>query len=249
MLTLGFFFIALLYSIVGFGGGSSYLAVLAIAEIPYEIMPKLSLICNLLVVTGGSWHYYRNGNFNKRLVLPFVLSSVPFAFLGGLYPISEKTFMILLAASLVFAGIRLLFVERSESEVVTLPSTLSSFIVGSCLGLLSGLVGLGGGIFLSPLMLNFKWGKAKEVAATASAFIFINSLAGLAGQMLKGVPSDLLDFWPLFLAVLAGGQIGSYISNHKKVSHLFVQRGTAVLILIIGSRILYKILSTVPDLQ
>ena len=241
MLTLGFFFIALLYSIVGFGGGSSYLALLAIAEIPYELMPRLSLICNLLVVSGGCWHYYRNGNFNKRRVLPFVLSSVPFAFLGGLYPISEQTFMTLLAVSLLIAGIRLLFVRKTESELVTPPSALSSFFIGSCLGLLSGLVGLGGGIFLSPIMLNFKWGKPKEVAATASTFIFLNSLAGLGGQFLKSNQPDLLSFWPLFLAVLAGGQIGSYISNHKKISHLFVQRGTAILILIIGSRILYKL--------
>lgn len=241
MLSLGFFAIALLYSAVGFGGGSSYLALLAITQIPYEIIPKISLICNLLVVTGGCWHYARSGHFNKQLIFPFILSSVPMALIGGIYPISEQAFILLLAISLVLAALRIIFIPKIEVDNVKRPTTFVAIIIGAILGLLSGLVGLGGGIFLAPIMLNFKWGRPKEIAATASAFIFLNSLAGLSGQFIKGLPSDLLIYWPLFIAVILGGQIGSLVSNHQKISHTMVLRGTGLLILIISSRLIYKI--------
>jgi uncharacterized protein len=241
LLALSFFIIALLYASVGFGGGSSYLAMLAVVKVPFEIMPKLSLICNLLVVTGGSWHYYRQGHFNKKLILPFVLSSVPLALIGGMYPIKQETFMTLLAVSLVLAGSRLLFIPKITESEFHLPSISISIFVGAILGLLAGLVGLGGGIFLSPLMLNLKWGNPKEVAATASAFIFLNSVAGLIGQMTKGVPEGLFSYWPLFAAVIVGGQIGSWLGSHKKVSNTLIQRGTAVLILFISIRLLIKL--------
>src|SRR5674476_465352 len=112
MLALAFGLVALLYAMVGFGGGSSYLALMALFEIPYELMPKLGLICNLLVVSGGCWHFKKSGHFDKHLILPFVLSSVPMAFLGGMYPLNEKTFLSLLAVTLFMAGLRLLFVSR-----------------------------------------------------------------------------------------------------------------------------------------
>lgn len=243
MLALSFFIIALLYASVGFGGGSSYLAMLAVSEVPFEIMPKLSLICNLLVVSGGSWHYYRQGHFNKKLILPFVLSSVPFALLGGMFPIKQETFMALLAGSLVLAGLRLLFVPKIKESEIKRPSLSISVIVGAVLGLLAGLVGLGGGIFLSPLMLNLKWGKPKEVAATASAFIFLNSIAGLIGQLTKGIPEGLSTYWPLFIAVVIGGQIGSRIGTHQKMPSSLIQRGTAILILFISLRLFCKVIS------
>lgn len=242
MLAISFFVVALLYSTVGFGGGSSYLAILAVADVPYEIVPKLSLICNLLVVAGGCWHYHRKGHFNKNIILPFVLTSVPMALIGGMYPLREKTFTLLLASSLVMAGIRLLFVSGSTQGEVKSPPLAVAAIVGAALGLLSGLVGLGGGIFLSPLMLNLKWARPKEISATSSAFILLNSAAGLLGQLTKGIPGGLTEYWPLFVAVVAGGQLGSWSSNHKRFSHSLVQKGTAVLILFISTRLLYKLL-------
>lgn len=242
MLAVVFLCIAFLYATVGFGGGSSYLAVLAVSNIPFELMPKLGLICNLLVVSGGCFHYYIKGHFNSKLILPFILSSVPMAFLGGMYPIKEETFLMLLAGSLVLAGARLLFLRKPTEGYNHIPSKTVSVIVGGLLGLLSGVVALGGGIFLSPLMMNLKWGKPKEIAATASAFIFLNSFAGLAGQLTKGIPPDLWDYWPLFVAVLVGGQLGSRVGTHQLVSQHLVQRGTAILILIISSRLLYKLL-------
>lgn len=241
MLPISFFTVALLYATVGFGGGSSYLALLAVSNIPYELLPKIALVCNLLVVSGGCYHYYRKGHFNLKLILPFVLASIPMAFLGGMYPIKENAFLMILSVCLILAGARLFFVTKS-SEDITRPSIYKSALLGGALGFLSGLVGIGGGIFLAPLMLNLKWGRPKEVAAVASAFIFLNSIAGLLGQLTKSAQVEVLNYWPLFLAVIVGGQIGSRIGTHNQVSQKFVQTATGVLILFIGVRLLLKIL-------
>lgn len=241
MLPLIFFCIALLYSTVGFGGGSSYLAVLAVSNVSFLVLPKVALICNLLVVSGGCWHYYKGGHFNQKLILPLVLSSVPMAFVGGMYPVTEKQFLLLLSVTLVMAGIRLLLMSRHKVGEVKTPSIVALSLVGIFLGFLSGIVALGGGIFLAPLLLNLKWARPKEAAAAASAFIFLNSASGLAGQLTKGIPSEALDFWPLFIAVVVGGQIGSRVGTSKYVSQALVQRGTSVLILVISSRLFYKL--------
>jgi len=241
MLPISFFFIALLYATVGFGGGSSYLALLTVADVPYLLIPKLALICNLLVVSGGCYHYFKNKHFNIPLMLPFILSSVPMAFLGGMYAISENTFQRLLAGCLILAGFRLLFIPKSSIELTHIPSWATSMAFGGILGALSGVVGIGGGIFLAPLMLNLRWGKPKEVASTASAFIWLNSLAGLAGQSTKGIPSEIFNYWPLFIAVILGGQIGSLFGSHPKISQSSIQRLTAILILFISVRLVMKV--------
>jgi uncharacterized membrane protein YfcA len=241
MLPISFFFIALLYATVGFGGGSSYLALLTVSDVPYLLIPKLALICNLLVVSGGCYHYFQNKHFNIRLMLPFILSSVPMAFLGGMYAISENTFQGLLAGCLILAGFRLLFIPKSSIELTHIPSWATSMAFGGILGALSGVVGIGGGIFLAPLMLNLRWGKPKEVASTASAFIWLNSLAGLAGQSTKGIPPEIFNYWPLFIAVILGGQIGSLFGSHPKISQSSIQRLTALLILLISIRLIIKV--------
>lgn len=222
------------------------MALLALANVPFALMPKIALVCNLLVVSGGCWIYYRQGYFVKRLILPFVLSSVPMAFLGGLYPIKEQAFMILLATSLLCASLRLLFVNKKTVLESKTPPLKISVAIGAALGFLSGMVGIGGGIFLSPLMLIFKWGKPKEVAATASAFIWLNSVAGLGGQIVKDSFSDsfslggIFDYFYLFAAVIIGGQMGSRIGTHSKVPHHVIQYGTAVLVFFISCRLFLK---------
>ena len=241
MLPISFFIIALLYATVGFGGGSSYLALLTVSDVPFFLIPKLALICNLLVVSGGCYHYFQNKHFNIPLMLPFILSSVPMAFFGGMYAISENTFQGLLAGCLILAGIRLLFMPKSSIEVTNNPKWPISLGIGGVLGALSGVVGIGGGIFLAPLLLNLKWGKPKEVASTATAFIWLNSLAGLVGQSTKGISPEILNYWPLFLAVIAGGQIGSFFGSHPKISQSSIQRFTAILILCISVRLLMKL--------
>jgi uncharacterized membrane protein YfcA len=230
--------IALFYSSVGFGGGSSYLAALSISEIPYSLIPKIGLICNLLVVTSGSVIYYKKGFFNKKLIFPFVFTSVPMAFLGGLYPIKESAFIGVLTISLILSGVRLLFLKENTDHPESLPSLKVSLALGGGIGLLSGIVGLGGGIFLSPILMNLKWGKPKEVAAAASFFIFLNSIAGLSGQFIKNPDVSAFTYWPLFLAVFVGGQIGSRLGSSPRVSQAMVRRGTGILILVISGKLL-----------
>jgi uncharacterized membrane protein YfcA len=241
MLALSFFVIALLYAVVGFGGGSSYLAALAVSNVPYSLIPKLALICNLLVVSGSCYHFYKNKHFNKSLILPFVLASVPLAFWGGMFHLTERSFLLLLTSCLILAGVRLLFIPKTSLESTTMPSLPVSLFVGGGLGFLSGLVGIGGGIFLAPLMLNLKWGKPKEVASTASAFIFLNSLSGLVGQFTKGMETELLHYWPLYFAVDCGGMLGSFMGSHPRISQGSIQRLTAILILFISVKLLIKV--------
>lgn len=241
-LSFSFFLIALLYSTVGFGGGSSYIALLAVAGVSFTVLPKISLICNLLVVSGGCYHYYKKGHFNKKLLLSFVLSSAPMAFLGGVYPIKEKTFFIILIGTLILCGLRILFIKDRTIEEIKSPSWPMAIFVGALLGLLSGMVGIGGGIFLSPILIYMGWARAKEAAAVASAFIFINSLAGLLGQFTKNAQLiEVEQYIFLFLAVIIGGQIGSRIGTHKKISYSLIQKGTGILTLFIGLRLLLKL--------
>lgn len=244
MLTLigSFFLVALLYATVGFGGGSSYIALLAAGGVPFDMIPKISLICNILVVTGGTWNFYRSGYFDKKLVFPFVLTSMPMAFLGGLFPITENAFYVLLTLTLAFCGLRILFLPDKTPHEIRLPSLSVSLTTGAIFGFLSGITGIGGGIFLSPLLIHLGWARAKEAASVASTFILLNSLAGLAGQFSKGLTfSHPETYLPLFIAVIFGGQIGSRIGAHPGISYHLIQKGTGILTLIICGRLLIKI--------
>lgn len=242
LLTLSFFMVAFLYSIVGFGGGSSYIAILGVSGIPYHLIPKIALICNLLVVSGGCYHYFKNGHFSKKLILPFILSSVPMSYLGGMFPIKEQTFFILLSLSLILVGLKILFVPDKQMSTIKDPPFLTSFLTGGGLGLLSGMVGIGGGIFLSPILINTGWARSKTAAAVASVFILVNSVAGLAGQLTKDFNFlELSDYFPLFLSVIVAGQLGSRIGSHSKVSYGLIQKGTGLLILVVSVRLLFKV--------
>ena len=240
-LSLLFAAIALLYSAVGFGGGSSYIALLALYGYSYEVIPSLALICNLIVVSGGLVLFFKRGHFAPRLFWPFALSSIPFSFFGGLIPISNELFLLVLGVSLLLAGLKLLFIDRLKPcESHSLPSPFIALALGAGLGFLSGLVGIGGGIFLSPLLLLMRWGEPKQIAATAAAFIFVNSLAGLLGQIVKtGPETELWSYWPLFIAVFVGGQIGSRLSSGTRVSQKAIKMLTAGLVIFVGLRILF----------
>ncbi len=242
LLTLAFFFIALLYATVGFGGGTSYIGMLALMSLPFDVIPKISLLCNILVVSGGCYHFYRSGLMKKNLILPFVISSVPLAFFGGYFPLNEKVFYILLTTSLLLCGLRILLVKDRQQDEIKEPGFVISFITGGILGFLSGMVGIGGGIFLSPLLINLGWARSKNAAAVASVFILVNSLSGLLGQFAKdSFLPDSLTYLPLFLAVIIGGQIGSRIGTHGSISYALVQKGTGILTLLISLRLLFKV--------
>jgi len=218
MFTLSFLFFltAILYSSVGFGGGSTYLALLLIWDVPYQIFPIIALCCNIIVVSGNCFNYIKAGNTNIKLLAPFLISSIPFAFIGGSLQLNKSFFEILLFAVLTLAGLTLLLKFKSfdESKEVNnnIPKMISVLIGGS-IGFVSGVVGIGGGIFLSPVLLLIRAGKTKHIATTASLFILINSISGLVGQSTKGfVFNEIYNYWPLFLLVLIGGQLGNFLN-------------------------------------
>ena len=241
-IILFFFLIAILYSSVGFGGGSSYLAILALYSFEYQMIRLCALLCNVVVVSTGCYIFYREGHFNFRKMLPLVLISVPLAFLGGRLRMEENTFFVLLGLTLLLAGILLLFTSgknpnplKSKNSNPAINGTL-----GGGIGFLSGMVGIGGGIFLSPVLNLMRWDKAKTIAATASLYILVNSISGILGQLSRGIP--MLN-WTLIIilviAVFIGGQIGSRLGA-KRFSQLAVRRATAALVLFVAVRILYK---------
>ena len=213
----GFFGTALLYASVGFGGGSTYSALLALAGTDFRILPIISLACNIVVVTGGVIRFARAGEMPWRGALTIALVAAPLAFLGGLTPIKQATFLTILGASLVFAALALLIpIRQSVDEPDASRRTWPMALAAAPLGYLAGLVGIGGGIFLAPLLHLTRWNSARRIAATASLFILINSVTGLAGQLAKsGVArfgEALGGALPLLVAVMVGGQIGSYLA-------------------------------------
>ena len=238
MLALTFFVTAVLYASVGFGGGSLYLAILSFFELPYQHIPVIALLCNLIVSGTGFLHYFWRGHFVSGLFLPFILGSVPLAYLGGRVSVSRDMFMLLLGVSLIAAGLRLLVLPREQTGKAKLQHWVWKGFAGGCLGFLSGLVGIGGGIFLSPLMLNLGWGRPKQIAATTSAFIFVNSLSGLLGQISKTGTNLELSYWPLFLVVLVGGKIGASCGSGQRLSQVVIKRATAILTLVAGGNLL-----------
>ena len=241
MIILSIFFLitSILYSSVGFGGGSTYLALMLIWEIPFFIIPILALCCNIIVVSGNSINYVRSGNFNFNLLFPYLLGSIPFAFFGASISISKELFEILLFVVLSIAGIFLLIESKSfnnnKIKLNSIPKFISIFI-GSVIGFISGIVGIGGGIFLSPILFLMKAGYPRHIATTASLFILINSIFGMAGQLTKDIVFDeFLNYWPLFLCVLAGGQIGNLL-NIKFLSNKTLALITSVLVIFVAIR-------------
>lgn len=210
-----FFGTALLYASVGFGGGSTYSALLALAGTDFRLLPIISLCCNVVVVTGGVIRFAQAGEMPWKGALTVSLVAAPLAFLGGLTPIKEGAFLTLLGASLVFAAVALLLPMARGGEVKPQPRWAMP-LAAAPLGYLAGLVGIGGGIFLAPLLHLSRWDGARRIAATASLFILINSLAGLVGQLAKSGPEKfgeaLSGSLPLLFAVVIGGQIGSFLA-------------------------------------
>ncbi len=245
IISILFFVTAILYSSVGFGGGSTYLALLLLWGVPYFIFPIIALCCNIIVVSGNCFNYIRAGNLNLKLLIPYLVGSVPLAFIGGSIPVEKKFFEILLFLVLTIAGILLLFKIKSYSEdeksYKKIP-TIISIIIGAILGFISGVVGIGGGIFLSPILFLIKAGKPKHIVTAASLFILINSLSGIIGQLTKNeILNQVANYWFLFLIVLIGGQIGNFL-NLKLFSSRTLALITAGLVLFVALRIGIKIL-------
>jgi len=216
ILSILFFVTAIIYASVGFGGGSTYLALLLIWDVPYYIFPVIALICNIFVVSGNSFNYIKAGNLNLKLLTPYLIGSIPLAFIGGSLTIEKNLFEFFLFLVLTIAGITLFINFKSyddkEKTYKNIPNFIS-IIIGGLLGFVSGVVGIGGGIFLSPILFLIKAGKPKHIVTTASLFILINSISGVAGQLTKNtILNDLPNYWYLFLTVIIGGQIGNFLN-------------------------------------
>ena len=244
ILSIFFFITAILYSSVGFGGGSTYLALLLIWDIPYYIFPIIALLCNIIVVSGNSFNYVRAGNHNFRLLVPFLIGSIPFAFFGGTLKIEKDIFEVLLFFVLSIAGILLLINNKSyENNNLTIKKLnfSVSFFIGSILGLVSGIVGIGGGIFLSPILFLLKSEKPKIIVTTASLFILINSISGILGQLTKeNILTEISNYLPLFLCVFIGGLIGNYL-NLKIFTSRILAIITSFLVLFVSIRMGIKV--------
>ena len=216
ILSILFFVTAILYASVGFGGGSTYLALLLIWGVPYHIFPLIALICNIFVVSGNSFNYIKAGNLNLKLLIPYLVGSIPLAFIGGSLEIDKNLFEIFLFIVLGIAGTLLLLNFKSyddnESSYRDIP-ILISILIGGILGFVSGVVGIGGGIFLSPILFLIKAARPKHIVTAASLFILINSISGVIGQLTKNVVlSDISNYWYLFLIVIIGGHIGNFLN-------------------------------------
>ncbi len=246
ILSILFFVTAILYASVGFGGGSTYLALLLLWGVPYFIFPVIALSCNIIVVSGNCFNYIRAGNLNLKLLIPYLIGSIPLAFIGGSLPIEKDFFEILLFVVLTVAGVLLLFKFKSydydeKVEIFRKIPIIVSILIGGTLGFVSGIVGVGGGIFLSPVLFLLRAGKPKHIVTAASLFILINSLSGIIGQLTKSaVLSEIQNYWFLFLAVLIGGQVGNFL-NLKIFPTRILALVTAGLVLFVAARMFYKI--------
>ena len=244
MLAIGFFVVSLIYSAVGFGGGSTYIALLALTGHPAEVIPLIALPCNIAVVSVGSYLAVHRRDFDWRLSVPFFVASVPMAFVGGLIPMDATLYYLLLGSSLAIAGVSLM-VRSAPDDGATTSCKRSrglAAVIGGGLGLLSGMVGIGGGIFLAPILHHLRWASSKTIAALCSFFILINSLSGLAGQILKAgtasAVSGLYEAMPLLIAVVIGGVVGARFVI-EGVANQRVAQLTGLLVLLVGLRILW----------
>jgi uncharacterized membrane protein YfcA len=244
LLVAVFALVAIIYASVGFGGGSSYNALLVISGTEYQLIPAISLSCNIIVVSGGVYHFYRAGQLNLKELLPFVVLAIPLAWLGGNLTISESTFIGLLGLVLLLSGAHLLwssFRAHQTSGDRKQIQSIAAYPIGGAIGFVSGMVGIGGGIFLAPILYLVRWAPPRRIAALSSGFILLSSLAGLSGQLMKhggsSIVTSWLASWPLFLAVLAGGQLGSRMGT-KILPPEWIKRLTAVLIIYVAFRLL-----------
>ena len=248
-LPVYFFVTALLYSAVGFGGGSTYTALLVLFDAPYQIIPIISLVCNIIVVSTGCYQFHQKGLSSLKKMLPVLATSMPFAFLGGYLKVSEALFLSILCVMLMLSGCKLLLLKDASLKYLRRFSTKKAYypILGAVVGLFAGITGIGGGIFLSPFLYLSKWDNQKRIAAFCSFFIFVNSLSGLIGQLLKffhnpiDLPLNIGVFLLLPPAVFGGGFIGTKLSL-LKLSMNTLQKMTGLLMLVVSFRLLYILL-------
>ena len=245
ILPILFFVTAIIYASVGFGGGSTYLALLLLWDVPYYIFPIIALACNIIVVSGNSFNYIRAGKLNIKLLLPYLLGSIPFAFIGGSIEIDKNIFEIILFIVLAVAGLLLLFSFKSYGNHSKIYKSLPLFFsipIGIILGFVSGIVGIGGGIFLSPILYLLKAANPNHITTTVSVFILINSIFGIFGQITKDINlHEITNYLYLLIAVFVGGQIGNFL-NIKIIPTRILALITSLLVIFVAARMGYNLI-------
>lgn len=229
---------AVLYSSVGHGGGSGYLAVMALFSLSAEVMRPTALVLNIAVASIGLVAFYRRGAFSWRVLWPFAVTAVPMAFVGGLLHVPGVVYKPLLGAVLIYSAGYLFWPKAEPADDPGLrPPVAPALLIGAFIGLLSGITGIGGGIFLSPLLLFRRWADTRTTAGVSAGFILLNSVSGLAGQLqlLEALPLDAIAVW-VPLAVV-GGFLGSrYGSRHLR--NRTIQRLLGVVLLVAAAKML-----------
>jgi uncharacterized membrane protein YfcA len=204
--------VAFLYSSVGHGGASGYLALMAIFAFPISVMKPSALLLNLFVSGISFFFYYKKDFFKLKLFYPFAITSVPAAFIGGMIPLENSFYKILLGIVLILAALRLFgffYSKEKESVKINIPIAMG---IGFGIGLLSGMLGIGGGVILSPILLLLGWATLKETAAISSLFIFVNSVAGLSGYFMEDKTFPTESFYLVPITVF-GGMLGAYYGS------------------------------------
>ncbi|MDF2446959.1 MAG: hypothetical protein K0S46_2195 [Moraxellaceae bacterium] len=238
LLCTGIFLIAFLYSSVGHAGASGYIAVMTLIGLAPATIKPLALTLNILVATIGSWQFWRAGHFSGRLLWPFAVLALPMAFLGGYLNLPTPLFKVLLGAVLLYSALHLLLKPPADSDA-TPPSLPAALAVGAGIGLLSGLTGTGGGIFLTPLLLFMHWAKAKQAAAVSAVFILLNSSAGLLGSLSSS--RTYPDFGLELLAAAGiGGLLGSWLGSRRLEPRL-IKRFLAAVLVIAGTKLAFAL--------
>lgn len=235
ILTIGVCAVAFLYSSVGHAGASGYIAVMSLLGLAPAVIKPTALLLNILVATIATIHFYRAGHFSWNLFWPFALFAIPAAFVGGYVHLPTHIFQVLVGIVLLFSALRFLITTHPD-EVQSQPGKPVSLVIGAGLGLLSGMTGTGGGIFLTPLLLLKHWAKVKTAAAVSAAFILANSISGLLGNLAgtRNLPSITI---PLGIAAIVGGTAGSYLGSGR-LPQTAIKRLLAVVLLIAGAKLI-----------
>jgi len=228
--------ISFLYSSVGHGGASGYLALMALFSFPTEVMKPTALILNLFVSGIAFFFYYKEGYFKKKLFFYFALASIPFAYLGGTLDVDASIYKIILAILLIFAVLKMLDVFGKESTEIKEIKLWQGLLIGSIIGFFSGLIGIGGGIILTPVILILHWGKMKEAAAVSALFVWVNSASGLIGQISSGVRIPV-ELYGLIGIAIVGGLLGGYLGS-KKINNLHLRYVLAFVLAIASVKLL-----------
>lgn len=210
--------VSFLYSSVGHGGASGYLALMALFAFPNDMMKQTALLLNLFVAGISFYYYFKAGHFRKGLFIPFAIGSIPAAFLGGMLSLDHEIYKRVLGILLLFAIIRMLWKSKSDDSKIHQVKFVQALMVGIVIGFFSGLIGIGGGIILTPLILLLHWGNMKEAAAVSALFIWVNSASGLLGQFSSGITLEPISAVLVFIAAF-GGVFGSYLGSKKWTPH------------------------------